>query len=437
MSDNSPSEVPLRPCVICGDESPRKHLNYGAEACLSCRAFFRRVVSNGDPSELICKGQQNESCSLTTTTRRRCRKCRYDACVEAGMKVDSVLTKEQICSRFKSPSFGGRRRKKASDDKKSNKNKILQELFAVTSYSQEGDLGLLDTVRNVLFDHLVANGSKCQLSNSLEVGPPSQIPLRITLDEEKMLDSRVNHLHFAVNSVSLGNSCIKEYILHTFKVPLSASFRKLVFHAYIERLRRVLQSSAVNIPDTEVRTVLGANMLAGSSILSAVLNANADPQIQMEFMFGTTDKIRFKDEHEASLITNGTVLKPHQLQDFAADGVVKPVALGQKYVETVARLKPILSRWDCLLIFVVIIMLQDLPTGTSEAIKKVRSQYEEMARKKLCLIREVKVEGEEEEMGQMDLPEFEEIMKLMREVIEIFPVILRSTVFEQDPDTGN
>jgi len=32
-----------RRCDVCGDDSDRQHLNYGANACFSCRAFFRYV----------------------------------------------------------------------------------------------------------------------------------------------------------------------------------------------------------------------------------------------------------------------------------------------------------------------------------------------------------------------------------------------------------
>ncbi len=31
-----------RLCLVCGGDAESFHLNYGASACLSCRAFFRR-----------------------------------------------------------------------------------------------------------------------------------------------------------------------------------------------------------------------------------------------------------------------------------------------------------------------------------------------------------------------------------------------------------
>ncbi len=31
-----------RTCLVCGGDAESFHLNYGAAACLSCRAFFRR-----------------------------------------------------------------------------------------------------------------------------------------------------------------------------------------------------------------------------------------------------------------------------------------------------------------------------------------------------------------------------------------------------------
>ncbi len=34
-------------CAVCGFVSATFHLSYGASACLSCRAFFRRIVNKG------------------------------------------------------------------------------------------------------------------------------------------------------------------------------------------------------------------------------------------------------------------------------------------------------------------------------------------------------------------------------------------------------
>ena len=35
-----------RLCLVCGGDAESYHLNYGASACLSCRAFFRRSVDH-------------------------------------------------------------------------------------------------------------------------------------------------------------------------------------------------------------------------------------------------------------------------------------------------------------------------------------------------------------------------------------------------------
>ena len=40
--------TPTGTCVVCSEVEPgRRHLNYGADVCRSCRAFFRRIHCGG------------------------------------------------------------------------------------------------------------------------------------------------------------------------------------------------------------------------------------------------------------------------------------------------------------------------------------------------------------------------------------------------------
>ncbi len=86
-------------CDVCGDESDRRHLNYGANACFSCRAFFRRVHQHAANPVLVCKW--NGTCDVTVKNRRRCQKCRYDRCLSAGMRPECVLDLGQRRYRFR------------------------------------------------------------------------------------------------------------------------------------------------------------------------------------------------------------------------------------------------------------------------------------------------------------------------------------------------
>lgn len=71
-------------CSICNGPSAT-HLHYGAVACYSCRAFFRRGI--GKP---YCCVEGTGDCSIDLTNRRSCQWCRFDRCLKAGMKPELV-----------------------------------------------------------------------------------------------------------------------------------------------------------------------------------------------------------------------------------------------------------------------------------------------------------------------------------------------------------
>ena len=47
-------------CAICSEDTGNYHLNYGASACYSCRAFFRRAIQKDRNPQFICKRGQSE-----------------------------------------------------------------------------------------------------------------------------------------------------------------------------------------------------------------------------------------------------------------------------------------------------------------------------------------------------------------------------------------
>lgn len=58
-------------CQVCGDVA-NDHIHYGAIACYSCRAFFRRGINSN--AQYYCSHNQN--CSITKATRKHCQYCR-------------------------------------------------------------------------------------------------------------------------------------------------------------------------------------------------------------------------------------------------------------------------------------------------------------------------------------------------------------------------
>eukprot|EP00095_Tigriopus_kingsejongensis_P012451 snap_masked-scaffold89_size390429-processed-gene-2.6 protein:Tk12451 transcript:snap_masked-scaffold89_size390429-processed-gene-2.6-mRNA-1 annotation:"heparan sulfate 2-o-sulfotransferase pipe" len=86
-------------CAVCGITSETFHLNYGASTCFSCRAFFRRAIERSRNPKFVCK--KGGTCEVNPTTRKSCRKCRFNKCLEAGMKTDFVLDDSQKKIRFR------------------------------------------------------------------------------------------------------------------------------------------------------------------------------------------------------------------------------------------------------------------------------------------------------------------------------------------------
>uniref|UniRef100_A0A915A7J4 NR LBD domain-containing protein n=1 Tax=Parascaris univalens TaxID=6257 RepID=A0A915A7J4_PARUN len=81
-------------CTVCS--GPANGYHYDAPSCNGCKAFFRRSFVSGKRYE--CK--KDRKCNLTDGRRTSCRACRYNKCVEVGMKTQLMqLSNVAICSR--------------------------------------------------------------------------------------------------------------------------------------------------------------------------------------------------------------------------------------------------------------------------------------------------------------------------------------------------
>ncbi len=100
------SERRSRTCAVCHLEAETFHLNYGVSSCFSCRAFFRRAIQKG---RYLGRGRENnfvcssagEGCVVTGVDRTSCRKCRFEACMDAGMRPEAVLVGKEKAIRFR------------------------------------------------------------------------------------------------------------------------------------------------------------------------------------------------------------------------------------------------------------------------------------------------------------------------------------------------
>jgi len=75
-------------CVVC--EAPtNNHLYYGAQVCLGCRAFFRRLSIRDKYRNYKCRGMKKGSCQLRGLKMHQqlCQACRYAKCLKVGMQL--------------------------------------------------------------------------------------------------------------------------------------------------------------------------------------------------------------------------------------------------------------------------------------------------------------------------------------------------------------
>ena len=80
----------MESCKVCASLTATKHNHYGSEfICHSCRGFFMRSVK----SSIFQKFKHNAligECVIDSKTRQSCKKCRFEKCLEVGMKIAFV-----------------------------------------------------------------------------------------------------------------------------------------------------------------------------------------------------------------------------------------------------------------------------------------------------------------------------------------------------------
>ena len=73
-------------CPVCGDKVSGYH--YGLLTCESCKGFFKRTVQN--KKVYTCVADRN--CHIDKSQRKRCPYCRFQKCLEVGMKLEGKPT---------------------------------------------------------------------------------------------------------------------------------------------------------------------------------------------------------------------------------------------------------------------------------------------------------------------------------------------------------
>ncbi|XP_002737359.1 retinoic acid receptor RXR-gamma-A [Saccoglossus kowalevskii] len=71
-------------CLVCSDKGSGYH--YSVFSCEGCKGFFKRTVQK--QLKYSCKESRN--CEITKYSRNSCQSCRFQKCVNMGMKIDAV-----------------------------------------------------------------------------------------------------------------------------------------------------------------------------------------------------------------------------------------------------------------------------------------------------------------------------------------------------------
>lgn len=79
-------------CPVCGDKVSGYH--YGLLTCESCKGFFKRTVQNKKVYTCVAE----RSCHIDKTQRKRCPYCRFQKCLEVGMKLEGEFILIMSCS---------------------------------------------------------------------------------------------------------------------------------------------------------------------------------------------------------------------------------------------------------------------------------------------------------------------------------------------------
>jgi len=177
---------PILHCNICGDIAGN-HSYYGAQACNSCRAFFRRAVQTEYNLAYFC--MKNRNCEITKKSRKKCQFCRYQACLTAGMRTSWVLNEEEVMRLLKTRNKKKKLAKLKLDASKSpdirsqvkprvlcSKEEILEindyvrtsEYFAVSKVKDMSHSLLRELIRLIAFHETLSSSGMREIKNVLE-----------------------------------------------------------------------------------------------------------------------------------------------------------------------------------------------------------------------------------------------------------------------------
>nr|CAQ57670.1 nuclear receptor [Blattella germanica] len=145
-------------CPVCGDKVSGYH--YGLLTCESCKGFFKRTVQNKKVYTCVAE----RSCHIDKTQRKRCPYCRFQKCLDVGMKLEAVRADRMRGGRNK---FGPMYKR----DRARKLQMMRQRQIAVQTLRGSHSLG-----DNVTLSYPQAGGAGTSPFASLHIKQEIQIP---------------------------------------------------------------------------------------------------------------------------------------------------------------------------------------------------------------------------------------------------------------------
>ncbi|XP_065357216.1 nuclear hormone receptor FTZ-F1 beta [Calliphora vicina] len=277
------------PCPICGDKISGFH--YGIFSCESCKGFFKRTVQNR--KNYVCV--RGGPCAVSITTRKKCPACRFDKCLQKGMKLEAIREDR---------TRGGRSTYQCSY---TLPNSIMSPLLSPEQQQQQ------NSTQNLMAGQQQQQHSQLQHQLQQRLNPPLQSshqangygnPNTTTIKTEQTdiygknlpaahspsmngLNSSRSHSHNASNASSSSCSSASSNSLHHNSIPQLLQEIMDVEHlwqytdAELARLNQPLtsSSSSASLNSNSTDSSAAANQMTNPLLASAGLSSSTNPDL--------------------------------------------------------------------------------------------------------------------------------------------------------------
>ncbi|CAK9290683.1 unnamed protein product [Gordionus sp. m RMFG-2023] len=193
------AETEEESCPVCGDKVSGYH--YGLLTCESCKGFFKRTVQNKKIYTCIA----DKCCVIDKAQRKRCPFCRFQKCLDVGMKLEAVRADRMRGGRNKfGPMYKRDRARKLQTCRNRNSNISSSSNSGSSHHNGLGD-HRSDSISSHNYNpsqHLFDNGASNESSmNSLLLHNGTSLSL---------LNSRSYSTNFIHNAAINGNGSVNQ-----------------------------------------------------------------------------------------------------------------------------------------------------------------------------------------------------------------------------------